>query len=106
MIRNTTSMYSGGRSALRKPLAIAAAAVACLAAPACALAGGQGHLAAAGQKVAGLTLTTTQTPTPLPTTLPTGHPYRPPAGKLFQGVADKPVSTYVQTVGKHPSVYQ
>jgi len=67
---------------------------------------GPGQVAAAGQKVAGLTLTTAQAPSPLPMKLPAGHPYRPPAGRLFQGVADKPVSQYAQTTGKHPAVYQ
>lgn len=32
--------------------------------------------------------------------------YRPPAGKVFTGVTDKPVSAYVKAVGKHPAVYQ
>jgi hypothetical protein len=77
-----------------------------MAAPASASAAGRGQVAAADQNVAGLTLTTTQAPSPLPKSLPSGHPYRPPAGKIFQGVADKPVSEYVQMAGKHPAVYQ
>jgi hypothetical protein len=96
-------MYFGGRKALCKPLLVAVALIASLTAP--AVAAGAVH-AAAGQTVAGLTLTTSQTPSPVPTSLPAGHPYRPPAGRIFQGVADKPVSTYAQTVGKHPAVYQ
>jgi hypothetical protein len=75
-----------------------------LAVPTSAVAGGQ--VASAGHTVAGLTLTTTQAPSPLPRALPAPDAYQPPAGKLFQGVADKPVSAYTQTVGKHPAVYQ
>jgi hypothetical protein len=34
------------------------------------------------------------------------QPFLPPPGKIFQGVAGQPVSSYVQAVGKHPAVYQ
>lgn len=64
------------------------------------------HGAAAAAKVAGLTLTTTQAPAPLPRRLPAGHPYRPPAGRILQGVASKPLASYTSAVGKHPAVYQ
>ncbi|WP_249021195.1 hypothetical protein [Conexibacter sp. S30A1] len=63
-------------------------------------------VAAAGEQVAGLTLTTTQAPSPLPDRLPRAHPYRPPAGKILQGVASKPIGAYTSAVGKHPAVYQ
>jgi hypothetical protein len=121
MFGNDLSMYFGRRRGLHKPrrsavalgasLAVAlgaalAALGAALAAPSAAVAAGQGQIARAGQNVAGLTLTNTQAPSPLPTTLPAGHPYRPPAGRIFQGVADKPVSAYTQTAGKHAAVYQ
>jgi hypothetical protein len=120
MIRNDFPMYFDRRRLLRKPLLIAAALVAGMVAPVGASAAGSGQVVAvsgraaassgqiarAGENVAGLTLTTAQAPSPLPTTLPAGHPYQPPAGKIFQGVADKPVSAYTQTVGKHPAVYQ
>lgn len=85
---------------------VAAALLLALASPTTALAYKQRQTPSSGGTVAGLTLTTTQAPTPLPTTLPAGHPYRPPAGRIFQGVADKPVTQYTQTVGKHPAVYQ
>jgi hypothetical protein len=99
-------MYCAYRQQLRKPLA-ACAVLLCLAGfPAVALAGGRAQVAAAGQSVAGLTLTNTQPPSPLPTSLPAGHPYRPPTGRILQGVADKPVTEYTQTVGKHPAIYQ
>ena len=62
--------------------------------------------AAAGEQVSGLTLTSTQPPAPLPRRLPASHPYRPPAGKLFQGVASKPIGAYTGAIGKHPAVYQ
>ncbi len=114
-----TTCFCRRRACLRTLLA-AAALVASLAAPAGALvaptgalaagrariAAGRGQIAAAGQDVAGLTLTTAQSPSPIPTKLPVGHPYRPAADRIFQGVADKPVSAYAQTVGKHPAVYQ
>lgn len=35
-----------------------------------------------------------------------GQAFLPPAGKIFQGVAEKPISSYEQAVGKHPAVYQ
>ena len=106
MIRNATSMYCARRRVLRKPVLVGAALIAGLAAPAGASAAGSGQIASAGQTVAGLTLTTTQPPSPLRAKLPAGRPYSPPAGKVFQGVADKPISEYAQTVGKHPAVYQ
>jgi hypothetical protein len=56
--------------------------------------------------VSGLKLEQTPAPNPLPTTLPGGHGYAPPAGKVLTGVADKPVSTYTNTVGKRPAVYE
>jgi hypothetical protein len=65
-----------------------------------------GRIAAAGQTVAGLTLAQATAPSPLPRKLPVGHSYTPPTGKIFTGVADKPVSTYADAVGKHPAVYQ
>lgn len=105
MIRNHLSMYFGPRRGLHKPLATAAALFACAVAPATAAAG-QGQIASAGQKVAGLTLTAVKAPSPLPASLPVGHPYQPPAGRVFQGVADKPISTYSGTLGKHAAVYQ
>jgi len=40
------------------------------------------------------------------TRLPAGKAYRPPSGKVFQGVAEKPISAYTHAVGKHPAVYQ
>ncbi|HWE58352.1 MAG TPA: hypothetical protein VG228_01555 [Solirubrobacteraceae bacterium] len=112
MFRNDFSMYFGRRRGLHNPLRAAARGAtlatlgAALAAPSAAVAAGQGRVARAGKNVAGLTLTNTQAPSPVPTTLPAGHPYRPPAGRIFQGVADKPVSAYTQTAGKHPAVYQ
>jgi hypothetical protein len=118
MIRNDFSMYFGRRQALLKPVLALCALLAGAAAPAGAaaaphhtpatarVAAGRGQIAIAGQKVAGLTLTTAQAPSPLPTTLPSGHPYRPPAGRIFQGVADKPVSEYSSAVGKHAAIYQ
>src|SRR5579863_185481 len=106
MIRNTISMYSGERSALRKPLRVAGVLLACAAATAGASTAVAATVAATGQNVVGLTLTTTQAPSSLPTKLPGGLPYKPPAGKVFQGVAGKPVSEYVQTAGKHPAIYQ
>jgi hypothetical protein len=69
-------------------------------------AAGPSQIARAGQRVAGLTLTTTQTPSPLPTALPAGKPYRPPADKIFQGVADQPIAGYTGIVGKHAAIYQ
>jgi hypothetical protein len=36
----------------------------------------------------------------------TAATFLPPAGKIFAGVADKPVSAYTAAVGKHPAVYQ
>ena len=63
-------------------------------------------VAAAGEQVAGLTLTTTQAPSPLPDRLPRALPYRPPAGRILQGVASKPIGAYTSAVGKHPAVYQ
>ncbi len=33
-------------------------------------------------------------------------PYLPPNGKVFQGVAGQPISSYQNAVGKHPAVYQ
>jgi hypothetical protein len=104
MTRNTLSNVLRRRPALRKPLlAVVAALIAAIAAPAGAYAA---RSASAGQNVAGLTLTTARAPSPLPATLPAGHPYRPPAGKIFQGVADKPLSVYTRTAAKHPAVYQ
>jgi hypothetical protein len=35
-----------------------------------------------------------------------GSAFLPPPGKVFQGVAGQPVSSYVQASGKHPAVYQ
>jgi hypothetical protein len=32
--------------------------------------------------------------------------YLPPAGKIFQGAAEPPVSAYEKAAGKHPAVYQ
>ncbi len=105
--RNHNSMYFGRRRGLHKLLFVAAALFACLGACGAAVAGPRpGVSGRAGETVAGLTLTTTQAPSPLPTTLPAGHPYQAPAGRIFSGVADKPVSTYLQAVGKHPAVYQ
>lgn len=118
MIRNFRSMYFGRRRPLLKPVLALAVVFAGAAAPAGAAAAphrpsahartgaGQGAIATAGQNVAGLTLTSAPAPSPLPTSLPGGHPYRPPAGRIFQGVADKPVSAYTQLVGKHAAVYQ
>ncbi len=106
MIRNTISMYCALRPTLRKPLLLIAAFMAGMATPAGASGAGSRQMATVGQKVSGLTLTTAQAPSPLPTTLPAGHPYTPPADKLFQGVAAKPVTQYEQTAGKHPAVYQ
>jgi hypothetical protein len=94
-------------------MALALAITAVALAPARAVASGfkasrtrSATAAAAGQTVAGLTLSATPIPSPAPTRLPLGQPYLPPAGKLFQGVADKPVSTYTSTVHKHAAVYQ
>jgi hypothetical protein len=36
----------------------------------------------------------------------TADPFLPPAHRLYAGVTDKPVVSYVQAVGKHPAVYQ
>jgi hypothetical protein len=99
-------MYFGRRRGILNPAVLTAALLGAALAPASAVAAGRGQVAAAGQKVAGLTLTTAQTPSPLPKTLPSGHPYRPPAGRIYQGVADKPVSDYSSEVGKHAAVYQ
>src|SRR5579863_6567161 len=33
-------------------------------------------------------------------------PFAPPSGKVFAGVADKPVATYLSAAGKHPPVYE
>ena len=38
--------------------------------------------------------------------LPSGDAYLPPVGKVFQGVATKPVSAYAAIVHKHPAIYQ
>jgi hypothetical protein len=104
--RDTRSIYCGTRLRLSKGLAVGlAVAIGALVQVGAAEAGG-GQVATAGQKVAGLTLTTTQVPSPVPTKLPAGKAYAPAAGKLFQGVSDKPVSKYTGTVGKHPAVYQ
>jgi hypothetical protein len=35
-----------------------------------------------------------------------GQAYLPPAGQIFQGVIDEPVSAYAAAVGKHPAVLQ
>jgi len=35
-----------------------------------------------------------------------GSAFLPPPGKVFQGVAGQPISSYVQASGKHPAVYQ
>ena len=75
MIRNVFSMYFDRRRAILKPALVASALLTAIAAP--AEAAGQGQIAAAGEKVAGLTLTAAKAPSPLPTTLPAGHPYRP-----------------------------
>ncbi len=40
------------------------------------------------------------------TPLPGRQLFTPPAGRVFQGVATKPVSAYSGEVGKHPAVYQ
>lgn len=87
------------------PLAVLAAAALLAPSPAAAATRGAGRVAA-GTDVAGLTLTQPALPSAVPTRLPAGHPYRPPAGRILQGVADKPLSEYVNTVGKHPAVYQ
>jgi hypothetical protein len=63
-------------------------------------------LAGAGASVAGLTLTQAAPPSPLPAKLPAGQTYTPPPGTVLQGVAMKPLSAYVNAVGKHPAVYQ
>lgn len=101
-----------------KPVVLALALIAGAAAPAGAAAAahhptasahpaaGQGEIAAAGQTVAGLVLTVAHARSPLPSALPAGHPYRPPAGRIFQGVASKPVSAYSSQTGKHAAVYQ
>jgi hypothetical protein len=39
-------------------------------------------------------------------TLGAAAAYRPPAGKIFQGVATLPLSAYTDYVGQHPAVYQ
>jgi len=108
MIRSLLSMYFDRRQPIFTTLLLAATLVAGAAVPAAATASlrGQGQIARTGQKVAGLTLTTAQAPSPLPTALPGGHPYRPPAGRVFPGVADKPISSYTAAVGKHAAVYQ
>jgi len=94
----------------RRTLSCLATLLLCLGGAAVAVApasaGSFGAVAAAGTTVAGLTLTTTQAPSPLPRTLPAGRAFAPPPGEVFQGVADKPVSAYVGSVGKHPAVYQ
>ncbi|HTW12852.1 MAG TPA: hypothetical protein VME01_08920, partial [Solirubrobacteraceae bacterium] len=38
--------------------------------------------------------------------LPAGHAFLPPAGKVFPGVATKPVSAYTNEIHRHPAVYQ
>lgn len=135
MIPNDPPMYFGRRRRSHNPLLTLAACVAALVAPSAAAAAhaaapsaaaaahatpptaaaahaasaprsGHGAIASAGQDVAGLTLTSAAEPSPVPTTLPVGHPYRPPAGRIFQGVADKPISTYTSTAGRHPAIYQ
>ena len=119
MIHDLLSMYFGRRQPIFRPLLTLAAVIASTAVPVAASAAqhlavsapsahaaGQGTIARAGQKIAGLTLAEIKTPSPLPTALPLGHPYRPPAGKVFQGVADKPLSSYSDVVGKHAAVYQ
>ncbi len=35
-----------------------------------------------------------------------GKAFLPPPGKIFQGEAGQPISSYVSAVGKHPAVYQ
>ena len=124
MARDHNSMYFARRQGLHKLLFAGTALFACWTVSAGAVAASppaaarhapatsrhvhpaHARIAGAGGTVAGLTLTTTRPPSPVPSTLPAGKPYRPPAGKIFAGVADKPVSTYAQTVGKHPAVYQ
>jgi len=96
------STAAGG--ALLAVLTLACCLLAC--ARAAAAPATRAGVAAAGAQVAGLTLTTTQPPSPLPSRLPGTHPYRPPAGRLFQGVASKPIGAYTGAVGKHPAVYQ
>jgi hypothetical protein len=36
----------------------------------------------------------------------TASAFLPPPGKIFQGVAGQPISSYVQATGKHPAVYE
>jgi hypothetical protein len=113
-------MYFGRRRQIFRPrLVIAVALTALIASPGAGAArdrrpaaaharaaAGRGALASAGQKVAGLTLVNVKAPTPLPSSLPLGHPYRPPAGRVFQGVADTPIADYTDVVAKHAAVYQ
>jgi hypothetical protein len=111
-ILGSQQRYSATRRRSRRGLLIAASVAALLSLPADSAGASAsrsvtaGHVAAAGQTVSGLKLEQTPAPDPLPTTLPAGHGYAPPAGKVFTGVADKPVSTYTNTVGKRPAVYE